>query len=201
MWHSFKEYTPAIFKWWWVIVMGFAGGTIGAILSIQRGLDVPIWVWVAIALVGLFIAQFLAFHKIRAERDQLRIESSTAKQVSSRLFSIQYQGDIDFSTPMTRGFPDSPSGEKLMLRILVGFVAIPAVLVESVTLEVIGKRIPSNWESAGIGQSYGQYIYFGIPNWVNPGKHSVRLFAFADGKEWSSEEFSVDFPEQKTILI
>ncbi len=44
--------------------MGFAGAAIGAILSVRQGLGIPIWVWIVIALVGLFIAQFLAFHKV-----------------------------------------------------------------------------------------------------------------------------------------
>lgn len=44
--------------------MGGAIAVIGAIISIQRGVDVPIWVWVAIGIIGLSVAQFLAFHKI-----------------------------------------------------------------------------------------------------------------------------------------
>ncbi len=61
-------------------MIGIAGSAIGVILTIQRELNIPIWVWVAIGLVGLFIAQFLAFHKVRGQRDALK-QNQIPKQI------------------------------------------------------------------------------------------------------------------------
>ena len=166
------------------------------------------WIWWAVIGGVLLVASGIAIiygqhREINTLQKELNMQAdaSSAKQVSSRFFSIQFWGDIAFGRPGASGFPESPSGDLLMLRLLVGFIAIPDMEVESVTLEIMGKRIPSNWVPAGVGQNYTQYVYFGIPNWVNPGQHSVKLFAFTDGKEWSSEEFQISFPEQKVILV
>lgn len=117
-----------------------------------------------------------------------------SKAKSGRFFSIQSSNDIAFGKPGEHGFAKSAKGESLILRLPVELRAIPHMLVESVELDVMGKRIPSNWEPAKVGTAWVQYIYFGIPNWVNPGRHKVRLVAFAGGKEWSSDEFSIPFP-------
>ena len=46
----------------------------GAALDSQTGDQwfIPIWGWVALSLVGLFIAQFLAFHTVRGQREVLQ---------------------------------------------------------------------------------------------------------------------------------
>lgn len=69
---SITEYILAVLKWWWVVVMGGFFATIGASVSIWRGIDIPVWVWIGLAVFGLFIAQFFAFHKLRVERDNLK---------------------------------------------------------------------------------------------------------------------------------
>ena len=119
-----------------------------------------------------------------------------SKAKSERFFSIQIGNDIAFGTPGKHGFAKAAGGESLMLRLAVELRAIPHRRVESVELEVIGRRIPSNWEPTEVGTFRGQYIYFGIPNWVNLGQHKVRLVAFAGGKEWHSDELSITFPQQ-----
>lgn len=68
MWQSVKGYVRAVCQWWWVVAMGFGFGIIGTILDIWQELAIPIWVWVAIGLGGLSIAQFLAFHKLREQQ-------------------------------------------------------------------------------------------------------------------------------------
>jgi len=67
MWQSVKEYLPAVWKRWRALVISLVG-IIGIIINIWQELAVPIWVWVAIIIVGLFIAQFLAFHKLREQQ-------------------------------------------------------------------------------------------------------------------------------------
>jgi hypothetical protein len=67
MWQSVKEYVPAVLKKWQGLVFSFAG-IIGIILNICQGLAVPIWAWFVIIIVGLIIAQFLAFHELRRKQ-------------------------------------------------------------------------------------------------------------------------------------
>ena len=49
-------------------MVGFGSGITGIILNIWRWLVVPIWLWVVIMIVGLVIAQFLAFHELRGKQ-------------------------------------------------------------------------------------------------------------------------------------
>jgi hypothetical protein len=67
MWQSAKEYVPAVLKKWQGLVISLAG-IIGIILNIWQWLVVPTWVWVVIIIVGLIIAQFLAFHEFRKKQ-------------------------------------------------------------------------------------------------------------------------------------
>jgi len=117
-----------------------------------------------------------------------------SKVESSRFFHIGSSGDIAFGKPGENGFAKGTRGESLILRLHVEFWATPPMLVESVKLGIMGRRILSNWEPVAVGTFRGQYIYFGVPNWVKSGRHKVRLVASGGGKEWSSEKFSILFP-------
>ena len=119
-----------------------------------------------------------------------------SKAESGRFFRIGSSGDIAFGKPGENGFAEGTRGESLILRLHVEFWAMPPMLVESVELGIMGRRILSNWEPTAVGTFRGQYIYFGVPNWVNPGQHKVRLVAFAGGKEWHSDKLSITFPQQ-----
>lgn len=74
MWTSFKEYLKTVGYWWWVVVAGIILTATGAVLDSQTVDEgfVPFWGWVAIGLFGLFVAQFLAFQKVRGQREVLK---------------------------------------------------------------------------------------------------------------------------------
>jgi hypothetical protein len=72
VWKSVKEYVPAILKLWWVVVVGGILSAVGVVLNIVQGLTIPAWLLVVIGLMGLFVAQFLAFHRVKLDRDHLQ---------------------------------------------------------------------------------------------------------------------------------
>ena len=59
------------------------GSTIGLMLNIFGDIKIPILVWVTLGLAGFFIAQFLAFHRIREARDQLLQQPDQGRQNQS----------------------------------------------------------------------------------------------------------------------
>ena len=69
-----KEYILSILHWWWVMAIGFFGAIIGVTLDIKQDCNIPIWIWVAIGVISLFVAQLLAFHKVRMERDSAKAD-------------------------------------------------------------------------------------------------------------------------------
>jgi hypothetical protein len=115
----------------------------------------------------------------------------------AKTLTIEYD-DHRFGVPNKNGFAQAIEGESLMLRVDVVLHAIPNMLVESVKLEIKGRRLSSNWEPSviSVGVRHGYYAYFGIPKSVKAGKQKVKLVAFADGKDWFSGDFIVEFPKQ-----
>lgn len=62
---------PAVLKVWWAMIV-FGIADIGGIIStiIGKSIVIPPWAWFVIAAIALFMATFLAFHKVRVERDK-----------------------------------------------------------------------------------------------------------------------------------
>jgi len=69
---SFKEYLSVVSKYWWTLVIVIIFTAVGVISLFIPNFLVPYWVGIMIALIFLVFAQFLAFHKIRIERDDAR---------------------------------------------------------------------------------------------------------------------------------
>ncbi len=69
---SAREYVPALLSYWWLV--GIAGmGTLGRFIQVfYWDKPMPDWFWWAAIVGPVLIAQFLAFHKMRVERDRLR---------------------------------------------------------------------------------------------------------------------------------
>lgn len=77
MWKSIKEYIPLSLRRWWAIIFSIFG-LLGIIVQFA-GYPVPympIWAWLLIIFIVLYITQFLAFHKVRVQRDALRRNQS-----------------------------------------------------------------------------------------------------------------------------
>jgi hypothetical protein len=72
VWESIKEYFIAVVRWWWVVTISTTVGGITFAFNLLGGATVPVWVWIALAIMGLFIAQFLAFHKIQTELGKIK---------------------------------------------------------------------------------------------------------------------------------
>lgn len=70
MWKSLKEYVLATGRWGWVILVDILLGGVGAYLDISGTWELPRGVWVTMVGVAVLIGPFIAFHKIRQERDE-----------------------------------------------------------------------------------------------------------------------------------
>jgi hypothetical protein len=74
MWQSLKEYVTSLGRWGWVVIIDFILAGTGAYLDITNAAPIPMWVWITLGLVGLMVAPFIAFHKLRCKRDEIRTE-------------------------------------------------------------------------------------------------------------------------------
>lgn len=74
MWQSLKEYVTSLGRWGWVVIIDFILAGAGAYLDITNAAPIPMWVWITLGLAGLMVAPFIAFHKLRLKRDEIRTE-------------------------------------------------------------------------------------------------------------------------------
>ena len=81
MWNSLSEFVRTIIGYWWALVPGVVIGGIGLwewIAGQPLPVSLPAWLRFTIAVAALLIAAFLAFHKVRVERDASRNDKAEA---------------------------------------------------------------------------------------------------------------------------
>lgn len=55
-------------------MINFVVAGVGAYLDISNAVPIPMWVWISLFLVGLIVAPFISFHRLRFERDKIKIQ-------------------------------------------------------------------------------------------------------------------------------
>lgn len=100
---SLREYGRRVWQRGWAVVVSGIGGILGAIALVVPGHTVaatkttpahvsplvPTWLWLTLLVGGFTVAQFLAFHDVRVERDAARTELRT------RLDAIRYRFQME----------------------------------------------------------------------------------------------------------
>jgi hypothetical protein len=56
------------------MVLGMICAVLGVVQQVYHSVGLPAWAWFLISVLLLSVAQFLAFHKVRLQRDKLKIE-------------------------------------------------------------------------------------------------------------------------------
>ena len=78
---SLKEYIKIVGRSWWGII-GFFIELVGIISGASgNNILLPYWVLASIGIIALIVAQFLAYHKVRTQRDEARSEVGSAISV------------------------------------------------------------------------------------------------------------------------
>ncbi len=121
-------------------------------------------------------------------------ESKPTKYVCVTNWKQQYE----FGSLNEYGFTNATKEEPLVLKIKTGLFAAPSATIESIQLELKGKRLPpSNWQAYEAGNLWATPdVYFIIPKSIRKGQNKVKLVAYAEGKEWYSDNIIIDFPKQ-----
>jgi hypothetical protein len=94
MWNSLTEFIRTVFRYWWALVPGVIFGGIGLwewMTQRPLSLPVPVWLRITIVVAALFVATFLAFHKVRAERDAVGNRKTEAIDGLAHLLALGSQ--------------------------------------------------------------------------------------------------------------
>ncbi|MBI2172158.1 MAG: hypothetical protein HYU30_09120 [Chloroflexi bacterium] len=100
-------------------------------------------------------------------------------------------------TPADKHWRGIPQGDVLELALCIRTTAIPEAQLESIDLEVMGRRIALDWESQKVVHvDRWPYFYVPMPDWVTPGVHTMRLIGNFNGQEVPSPDFSIEVPKR-----
>jgi hypothetical protein len=70
MWKTVKEFARAVGHWWWAVTIDWlVGAFLGTAQSFGMAMSLPRWIPYLIILSGFVVACFVAFHRLRLERD------------------------------------------------------------------------------------------------------------------------------------
>ena len=72
--------------------IGIIGGGGAYTLNLLPQVGVPVWVWVGLAILGVFIAQFLAYHRIRHRLINQVITPNQIEEVLTQLARLRAVG-------------------------------------------------------------------------------------------------------------
>jgi hypothetical protein len=188
---SFSEYIPAVFRWWWAMVVSGIGGVLGAVATTtDKGVLLPAWGWFVISVVALSVAQFLAFHKVRVQRDELKRQLDEANNKRADLLPLvltPHAYAIGLSG-MT-GYPKEP--ENAAWLCLEVAVSPTNRAIDTLDLIIDGQTIPVNhWPGKNVTAFNA---YFNVTEWRGKGKNQVELIAHAGEKMSRSGRIDVGF--------
>lgn len=139
--HSVAEYGERVWARWWSLIPAGVGAVLGLIAlaeqsSIKHGF-VPTWLWLTLLLGGLTVAQFLAFHDVRIERDkalQDEAEKFNAYQYRFQMTGVLGQPTTFIDDPASPGKP----GYRITLVFANGSTEVMEYEIESVTIVLGG---------------------------------------------------------------
>jgi len=149
---SFVEYVTLVGKRWWAIVVSVAGGVLGliaiAVPSHKVGQPlIPTWLWLTLLFGGIAVAQFLAFHEVRKDRDAARAEVTTRfDQVKFRFQLVRVEARF-LKHILWAG--ETHEGCDFKLVFLNGGIDVLEYVLEKVSIQLGGKgfshdpRVPS----------------------------------------------------------
>ena len=179
---SLKEYFIALGYWWLIVIIPIALDIIGIcqLASGNQFIGIPSWVWFQVGFVLLLIIPFIAFHKVRVQRDKV-LEAQQSLILTPHSWAIGLSGMTDY--------PNKPENA-YWLRLQVSANAIDKP-IDTLDLIIDGKTIPANQWQGKIATSFT--VYFNVTDWKWKGKIQVDLQARIKGDVRSLVRVPVDF--------
>jgi hypothetical protein len=94
---SLREYVKVLGYWVWLVFGSIILSAIGVYIYFSGKSNIPTWGWVGVLLAGLIISCFLAFHRVRVQRDEYkkRIEGLEAAKANMVVKVVENRkGDV-----------------------------------------------------------------------------------------------------------
>jgi len=140
----------------------------------------PVWGWVLIGVSTFIVAQILAYRSLRLRT----ITNPSTNGIATQVITVENM-EYEFQT----------DENQVILQVLPEIHAIPAVRVEDIKVEILGKRYETDWEPMKEATSgdIGEYIYVHLPKSLKEGDYEVRIIAYINNKEWPSRSYTFTY--------
>ncbi len=143
---SLAEHAGRVWRRGWAVIVSGIGGVLGLISltvpSPKAGQTlIPAWLWVTLFVGGIVVAQFLAFHDVRKERDD--IKRSMQRRFDALRYRFEVKGIIGRSGMAS--MPDGTSAYSYRFELVFSNASLEVLEyeIESVTIEVGGVTAPA----------------------------------------------------------
>ena len=177
---SLWEYITALGYWVWFVLIGILLNLASVYLIISGKVGFPTWLLVLLSGIALIVVPFVAFHKVRVQRDKA-LGAEQLLVLTPHTYAIGLSG-------MT-GYPDKPdNADWLCLEVAVNPINKP---IDTLDLLIDSKTIHANhW----LGKNVAAFnVYFNVTEWRWKGKNQVELIAHVGNKMYRSGRISIDF--------
>ncbi len=173
------------------------GDILGIIQSYHTGWLIPAWGWWLILVIILIVSPFIAFHRLRVQRDELQAqlhkEKNTANLPHPELYITHQKHEFGIAGEGKYAGVSIDKGTPV-LSIEAEFRPTGQMRIETVELCIAGKRLSSlNCEVQESSERlwYSPENIFNISG-IGTGKHDVELYALANGEWWHSHSFPIE---------
>ena len=218
---SIKEYSPAIAKQWWgyltilLTIASLIAGLIG-IISWAKDAKPPIPIWtivlIAFGIVGFIAANFLAFHRLRKQRDEVikhESETTSGKKMADIVISDLHSYEISIGDrKFSLSYLLCDLKRKFTLKACIGDIMTElTVLVPSANSEDLSNAAKSILEHLSLKQitqiqirelnprgsydadyyvltDYGKKVVQNLPQLIVEGDPVFRWYGDRLGRSW-----------------
>lgn len=116
------------------------------------------------------------------------------------LYLQVWNDEVDVKPAGHQGFARFYAGNRRTMSAYLHFRPMPEMLIERVVADVGGDALLSDWDSLKIWETYTQYVYFDVPDNLEPGLHEVSVRAYGEGRWWPiRNKLTLNFPSVQEI--
>jgi hypothetical protein len=144
--NSLAEHAGRGWRRGWAVIVSGIGGVLGLISltvpSPKAGQPlIPAWLWATLLVGGIVVAQFLAFHDVRKERDDIK------QSMQTRFDALRYRFEVKgiIGRPGVASMADGTSKHSYRFELVFSNASLEVLEyeIESVAIEVGGVTAPA----------------------------------------------------------
>jgi hypothetical protein len=208
------EYLAAVLRRWYFLVVGLVGGVLSLIdLMTSKTYEtttgsnhqpvvhtdtfMPVWIWVLIMIVGLVLAQYLAWVDMRGKREAVIAERDV---VTAERDALKAGGDLPLGLQVERTYIRIPKSTALVLRVTnESQLQIDAIRAKITKMERFDPN-SSSWNEIYVDRwEYFKWDGPGIETSILAGSHADLLVASTDNEIQLGIEDELDDDHEEEI--